>query len=319
MIAFWLPFALLAGFVALAQRSSQAHAVAGANQNRGLNHGMGNISPIAVMNECLRMGRRPPDVVIQCAIAEARLIGRHDLAAQLLDTFAAPMLAAPATRAYVQSPQYAAPQMTQAAQAAQATQAPVPAPAVAYAPQPAAPLPPGVLAFRMPDEGGARAQGAPIMQAAPVATLPIPGIDHAKWEAFRGALAREAPTFATKRHVGRYRQNRERLAELGVDPDVVAQSVDAQDAALAADVADAYRHVTDSGMYESYVGQPVAIPRAPDADASDAVDVPVTLSGVLGVANVAGLEGAAEWFENQHDRTRFPHTTAAFLRTNGVF
>ena len=33
----------------------------------------------------------------------------------------------------------------------------------------------------------------------------------------------------------------------------------------------------------------------------------------------AGLEGAAQWFERPADRERFPRTTLAFLRTNGVF
>jgi len=299
MIPIWLPFiALLAGVAALA-RNSSAVATPRVSGVSGC-----AVSPIAVMNECLRRGARPPAIVIECAIAEARLIGRHDLAAQLADTFG-DAFTAPALVA----PQAPAPQPAQQA-------APVPAPAPMQQAQPAAPLPPGVLAFRMPDEDGATAKGVPLQAAGP---LPIPGIDHHAWSTFRSALEREAPTFATKRHVGRYRQNRERLAELGLDPEVVATSVEAQDAALAADVADAYRHVADPDGLGYYVGQPVAIPRAPDAADDDAIDVPVTLSGVLGVANVAGLEGAAEWLENRGDRKRFPHTTAAFLRTNGVF
>ncbi len=47
--------------------------------------------------------------------------------------------------------------------------------------------------------------------------------------------------------------------------------------------------------------------------------VQVTLSGVLGVIQAAGLEGAAAWLESPDDRRRFPGTTAAFLRTNGAF
>lgn len=46
---------------------------------------------------------------------------------------------------------------------------------------------------------------------------------------------------------------------------------------------------------------------------------PVTLSGLLAVLCVAGRKGLAGWLKRPDERVRFPNTTAAFRRGNGVF
>lgn len=175
-------------------------------------------------------------------------------------------------------------------------------------PVPTAP-PPGVIS-------------APEMNAAPrPATLtvsgrssPITGIPASEWETFAGRVAREQPTFCSNHHVGKYRQRRSRLAELGIDPDSVAGSEDAQAAAFDADMRDAYHHAMESGLVAEYQGHALEIPSSETSSS-----VRVTLSGVLGVIQAAGLEGAVGWLGNVRDRERFPGTTRAFLRTNGVF
>ena len=49
-------------------------------------------SPIAVMGEFLRLGQRPPPLVIKCAIAEAEDLGRPDVAHKIVVTFVEPVV-----------------------------------------------------------------------------------------------------------------------------------------------------------------------------------------------------------------------------------
>ena len=105
-----------------------------------------------------------------------------------------------------------------------------------------------------------------------------------------------------------------RLRELGIDPNAVAMRIEAQDAALAADVADACAQAHATGLSTDFVDTALEVP----SDAGD-LSVPVTLSGILGVCHAAGIKGAAGWLTRPQDRREFPHTTAAFWRANGVF
>lgn len=141
---------------------------------------------------------------------------------------------------------------------------------------------------------------------------PLIGVSDDAWREFVVRLGRESPLFSSSRHIGQYRQRRERLTELGIDPSDLVGSAQAQRAALDADLVDAQHHAADGGLLAEHVGRPVAIP------GRDAPEV-ITLSGALGVIQCAGLDGAVGWLERPSDRRRYPHTTAAFLHTNGVF
>lgn len=46
---------------------------------------------------------------------------------------------------------------------------------------------------------------------------------------------------------------------------------------------------------------------------------PVTLSGLLGVAHQAGLQGLQQWAADAKVRARFPQTMAVYRRVNGIF
>ena len=141
---------------------------------------------------------------------------------------------------------------------------------------------------------------------------PLAGVPDEGWRQFVALLARESPTFSSSRHVGQYRQRRERLAEFGVDPQAIHGSAAAQRQALDTDLVDAHHHAAAGGILAEHLGRPIAIP------GHDGVAM-ITLSGVLGVIQCAGLDGAVGWLESPNDRKRYPHTTQAFLRTNGVF
>lgn len=141
---------------------------------------------------------------------------------------------------------------------------------------------------------------------------PIPGVSDAAWRDFVVRLSRESPQFSSSRHVGQYRQRRDRLAELGIDPAAIAGSAQAQRAALDSDLADAYRHGVAGEVFSQHLGRPITLPGRDRTET-------ITLSGVLGVVQCAGLEGAVGWLERPNDRKRYPHTTQAFLNTNGAF
>lgn len=141
---------------------------------------------------------------------------------------------------------------------------------------------------------------------------PLAGVSDEAWRQFVALLARESPMFSSSRHVGQYRQRRERLAEFGVDPQAIHGSAAAQRQALDTDLVDAHHHAAAGGMLAEHLGRPIAIP------GHDGAAV-ITLSGVLGVIQCAGLDGAVGWLKSLNDRKRYPHTTQAFLRTNGVF
>jgi hypothetical protein len=152
---------------------------------------------------------------------------------------------------------------------------------------------------------------SPIYTDAPVRRSPIPNLPLAQWNQFVGRVAREASTFDGPRHVGKFRARKERLAELGIDPMSLAGRPDLQGTALEAEIGDAFEHARRSGMLHHYVKATITLPNG-SAER-------ISVSGVLGVIQAAGLEGAADWLESPDDRARFPHTTAAFLRCNGVF
>jgi hypothetical protein len=149
------------------------------------------------------------------------------------------------------------------------------------------------------------------VQETPVPGSPLSSVTDEAWSDFVSRLARESPTFDSSRHIGQYRQRRDRLAELGIDPATLHGSPVAQRSALDVDLADAHGHAAAGGLLE-YLGRPIVVPGHKDPEK-------ITLSGVLGVIQCAGLEGAAGWLEKAGDRRRYPHTTQAFLHTNGAF
>ena len=141
---------------------------------------------------------------------------------------------------------------------------------------------------------------------------PLSSVFDDAWRAFVMQLERESPQFSSERHVGQYRQCRDRLAELGIDVGALEGSAQAQRAALDVDLVDAHRHATDGELIARHIGRTVALPGRAAAEK-------ITLSGMLGVIQCAGLEGAVGWLERPGDRKRFPYTTQVFLKTNGIY
>lgn len=161
---------------------------------------------------------------------------------------------------------------------------------------------------------GDEIDGAPAITVSGLSS-PFPWVSNQEWASFSESLSRELPTYTAKQHVGMYRQRRERLDEIGIDPSSIVDSPDAQADALARDMSDAYDQMQQNGILDQCVGTTI---RVPTHDAG-VIEVQVTRSGVLGVVNAAGIENARSWLTCEQDRTQFPHTTDIFLRTNGMF
>ena len=307
MLLFLLPFAVVFGVIAMSGRNArQDRALAAIPPQLALPPSSSVMAPqipipgatvsgappapFDVLVAMLSRGQNPPPFIVQCAIADVRMRGKHNVAADLEKSFAhvlqhAPPLNIPGAT----KPGGAAP-TTAATPAATATSAPAADPDAA--PTGAA------LAIRSP----------------------IDGIDDNAWSRFATACARESPTFSGPKHVGRYRHNRDRLAAIGIDPASIIGSPDAQDDAFASDVFENLRELVESGTLEQYVGTPLSVPTMTDKGAvGPSANVDLTVSGILGVAMAAGLEGCVNWLENENDRRKYPNTTAAFLRTNGAF
>ena len=296
-------------------------------------------SPLRVLAQLLEAGIDPPPQVILCAIAEAEIAGRIDVAREIVEALIVPVVADAIRRGQIPGGQIPA-QMPMPGppgyggsmpawpppgesspppdtypperyygiptQASQPGSAPPPGPV--ESPMPEAPAPqPVVRDHRGAHRGTITVSGR---------SCPIEGVRGEDWEAFAARVARELPTFSSRRHVGAFRQSVDRLAELGIDPAQLSSSPDEQVRAFCADMDDAYRHARDSGMVAEFQGTMVDVP-TPEGGTS--IPIEVTLSGVLGVIQAAGLEGAASWLTDPGDRRKFRNTTRAFVRTNGVF
>ena len=303
----------------------------------------GSPGPIATLGEMLSIGQAPPPDVILCAIEEAQAIGRHDLASDIVQAFIEPIIRIrtiqqvqpPVVMPYERGSCAPARGGRSFADACYRGPSSPPFTAVPVATAPAesgVAAPPNVDEFTamlnsdptrfmemvsrngtIPQAAPAQASAAPSQPAgSPDPGSPLPGVPDANWCDFIARLRRESPKFNSARHVGQYRQRRERLAELAIDPASILDSPQAQRAALDADLVDAYRHGSAGNLFAQHLGRPVSVPGR-DGDET------ITLSGVLGVIQVAGLEGAVNWLERPGDRKRYPHTTQTFLHTNNVF
>jgi hypothetical protein len=306
-------------------------------------------SPLVVLDAFMRLGETPPPPVILCAIAQAELLGRGDVVEAIVRAFVLPVVQAaqqssmmptmpmmlppteppmmpqpPGDDAWVRSMMPpggpGGPPMTPVTTGPMRSMVPTPTAPDLGSPRPRPPGPrPIARAEDARVEVLSRAEPAAQSSAGTITvsgrSCPIDGVGAREWEEFAARVAREQPTFSSPRHVGQFRQRRDRLAELGIDPASVVESPQAQADAFVRDMGDAHHHAQESGLVAEYRGVTMEIPR-PDGQH---VPIEVTLSGVLGVIQAAGLEGAAEWLEKPGDRVRYPGTTAAFVRTNGVF
>jgi hypothetical protein len=293
----WIPVALAVTALAALSASSRSAGHAAEASPRGASpHTGASRAPGAIetLNAFMRKGLTPPREVAELAAEEARAAGIHDLASEIEQTFLARAPArAGASQGPAQPDRAALPKGS--AQVNDAAFLGVPGAAQASN-------------ANAPSAGDAALLGPPPTAAAPS----IPGVAAEQWGALCAQLERERPEYDSQRHVGRYRQSKDRLRELGVDPASIACNPAAQDDALVADLTDAYEHLARAGVLERVLGKPIVLPDVEDAPA-------LSLSGLLAVCTAGGLDACASWLRSKTDRARFRHTTNLFLRCNGIF
>lgn len=177
--------------------------------------------------------------------------------------------------------------------------------------------------------GGGKKSASGLVETAPK-TSPLPGTDPGDWEKFSSALkSNMAPDAAERGRVGSYAISMRRLADLGIvknakkvpvpgdsrkdtwraDWTGTTQQKFLGDEGLQQEVlARSLRDYADQirNKYSAAIGKPLG-------------DDVVTLSGLLGVAHVAGLRGLESWLRSGDERQKFSGTTKVFEATNGIF
>lgn len=146
---------------------------------------------------------------------------------------------------------------------------------------------------------------------------PIDGVSNEEWESFISKLKTQTADYSTDKHIGAYHHHRERLSQLGINPDDLKDE-EAQYQALAKDIA-SYSSA-EKRLIGDFGGELIELPGTKSATNADGSSVHcVTTSGILGVLKAAGPKNARAWFKSAKDREDHPKTTAAFLATNGLF
>lgn len=158
---------------------------------------------------------------------------------------------------------------------------------------------------------------------------PLDGVDDASWNTYvrRARLARVG-THSEWNRFGAYQLNPRMLADIGLmvnarkgeyrghaslwlgdwAPGQSAEAFLASDVAQVEALADLVR-----------LHARVIRVRHQGAIGTEIEGVPVSLSGLLAVAQRAGLGGLSKWIADAEDRAGFPETTAAYKRLNGIF
>ena len=154
----------------------------------------------------------------------------------------------------------------------------------------------------------------------------IPEASDASWTRFVELMAgnNAFATVSSRGDLGLFQMSPRRLADLGY---VTNPRKDARGTWTGDWVAPYSRekYLSDGKLqYESFVKATRADREAILAHHRDAIGRALagkvaTLSGLLGATRQAGLRGLATWLAAAADRVKFPQTTGAYLRANGMF
>ncbi len=154
----------------------------------------------------------------------------------------------------------------------------------------------------------------------------LPGVSHDRWMAFEKAMVRQAPgEIEPSGRLGMFAMAPRRLVDLGI----VAETAKGPDGKWAVS------KWAEGWSAEKFLGDPKVQQKAfrksmreyartigalyKEALGKKVLDKPVTLSGLLAVAHVAGARGLGSWLGDKGVREKFPQTTRVFVNTTEMF
>jgi hypothetical protein len=137
----------------------------------------------------------------------------------------------------------------------------------------------------------------------PTSGMPIASKED--WQMFV-SVSRVAPeTFDSENSVGMFRQNKKRLAKMGIsDVTTPIKQYDAFENEVIQMIGEGKE------LSRLHVAMPIDV---------DGETFPITLSGLVAVMRIAGTKNAGSWLDSPDERRKFPNTTEAFKKANGCF
>lgn len=154
---------------------------------------------------------------------------------------------------------------------------------------------------------------------------PLPGVNILAWERFVAILASSPPNAVSPTNkLGLFQMDPRKLKDAGLMTSTHKTTVNGKPGVY---VGSWTPPLTQDDFLGSIPMQYAAFTKSIQAAApkvSGFIGTPVqgavcSLSGLLGVAHTAGIEGVSSWVKSPEVRKRFKGTTNLFVETNGVF
>lgn len=156
---------------------------------------------------------------------------------------------------------------------------------------------------------------------------PIPEASAASWTRFVKLMGdgNKSDTISPRGHLGIFQMSLPRLADLGLVTNLHKDRATGKYSADWVAPLTQEKFLGDPKLqYDTFVRSTVADRKAILARHEDKIGKVIarkvaTLSGLLTVARQAGLSGLAVWLASGANKVKFPKTSSAYLRGNGVF
>lgn len=154
---------------------------------------------------------------------------------------------------------------------------------------------------------------------------PLPGVNLVSWERFVAILATSPPNAVSPTNkLGLFQMDPRKLKDAGLMTSTHKTKVNGLPGVYVGQWIDPLTQDDFLGsipmQYAAFTKSvQAAAPKVSGYVGTNVQGAVCTLSGLLGVAHTAGIEGVSSWVKSPETRKRFKGTTKMFLDTNGVF
>ena len=159
-------------------------------------------------------------------------------------------------------------------------------------------------------------------------TSPLDGVSDTAWAKFVKVFATGSPgTISPNYYLGIFSYGMRRLEDLGLAKDVRKQDYNGRmvwkgdwtSPYSLEDFLGSEQLQHDTFARDMKIQAKVILSRHRDELGKEHAGSKATLSGLLAVAKQAGLGGLSSWLTVPADKEKFPNTTKAYIRANGIF